>query len=90
MSKCCHNSLNTKNKDSYNRFHNIFRLFDVLPNFPLTASGTMCDYKHSTYELLHELPKKIRKYQESVAQSPPKCFVKNFVNTSKKLLKNRN
>ena len=28
----------------YNRFHNILRLFDVLPNFPFAASKTMCDY----------------------------------------------
>ena len=26
---------------SYNRFHNILRLFDVLPNFPFTTSETM-------------------------------------------------
>ena len=25
----------------YNNFHNILRLFDVLPNFPLTASEMM-------------------------------------------------
>ena len=29
---------------AYNHFHNILRLFDVLPNFPLTTSGTMDDY----------------------------------------------
>ena len=28
---------------SYNQFHNILRLFDVLPNFPFTTSETMCD-----------------------------------------------
>ena len=29
----------------YNQFHNILRLFDILPNFPFfTASETMCDY----------------------------------------------
>ena len=28
----------------YNHFHNILRLFDVLPNFPFTTSGTMRDY----------------------------------------------
>ena len=27
-----------------NHFHNILRLFDVLPNFPLTTSETICDY----------------------------------------------
>ena len=27
-----------------NHFHNILRLFDVLPNFPLTTSETMRDY----------------------------------------------
>ena len=25
-------------------FHNILRLFDLLPNFPFTTSETMCDY----------------------------------------------
>ena len=28
----------------YNQFHNILRLFDVLPNFSFTTSETMCDY----------------------------------------------
>ena len=28
----------------YNHFHNILRLFDVLPNFPFTISETMPDY----------------------------------------------
>ena len=27
-----------------NHFHNILRLFDVLPNFPFTTSETMGDY----------------------------------------------
>ena len=29
---------------TYNQFHNILRLFNVLPNFPVTASETMGDY----------------------------------------------
>ena len=29
---------------SYNHFHNILRLFDVLPNLSFTASETMRDY----------------------------------------------
>ena len=28
----------------FNHFHNILRLFDVLPNFPFTTSETMRDY----------------------------------------------
>ena len=28
----------------YNQFHNILRLFDVLPNFPFTTSEMMGDY----------------------------------------------
>ena len=28
----------------YNQFHNILRLFDVLPNFPFTTSETIGDY----------------------------------------------
>ena len=29
---------------SYNQFHNILRLFNVLPNFPFTTSETVADY----------------------------------------------
>ena len=29
---------------SYNQFHNILSLFDVLPNFRLTVSESMGDY----------------------------------------------
>ena len=28
----------------YNYFHNILRVFDVLPNFPFTKNETMRDY----------------------------------------------
>ena len=31
-------------KTIYNHFHNILRLFDVLPNFPFTTSETMRNY----------------------------------------------
>ena len=42
---------------SYNKFHYILRLFDVLRNFPFTTSETMLiTYKHGIYELPHELP----------------------------------
>ena len=33
-----------KNRQNYNHFHNILRLFDVLPSFLFTASETMGDY----------------------------------------------
>ena len=35
-----------KSKDNFedNHFHNILRLFDVLPNSPFTTSQTMRDY----------------------------------------------
>ena len=29
---------------AHNQFHNILRLFGVLPNFPFTTSETMRDY----------------------------------------------
>ena len=29
---------------THNQFHNILRLFDVLPNFPFTTSEMMADY----------------------------------------------
>ena len=35
----------------YNHFHNILRLFDVLPNFP---------FIHGIYELPHELPNDLK------------------------------
>ena len=31
---------------SYNHFHNNWRLFDVLPNFPSTTSETKHDYHY--------------------------------------------
>ena len=31
-------------KETSNHFHNILRLFNVLPNFPITTSETMGDY----------------------------------------------
>ena len=31
-------------KQTYNHFHNILRLFDVLPNFSFATSETMHDY----------------------------------------------
>ena len=36
--------LDTAKKPRTNNFHNILRLFDVLPNFPFTRSETMRDY----------------------------------------------
>ena len=46
----------------YDRFHNILRLFDVLPNLLFTTSETIGDiiYKHAIYELPHELPNDVR------------------------------
>ena len=46
----------------FNQFHNILRLFDVLPNFPFTASKTMCDYylKQGISELPHEFLNDLR------------------------------
>ena len=44
----------------YDRFHNILRLFDVLLNFLFTTSETVITYKHSIYELPHELPNNLR------------------------------
>ena len=48
--------------DTYNHFHNILRLFDVLSNFPFTSSETVdsLKHKHGTQELPHELPKDFR------------------------------
>ena len=41
----------------YNHFHNILRLFDVLPNFgsPQVKRWEIITYKHGIYDLPHEL-----------------------------------
>ena len=36
--------IKSKRNFADNQFHNILRLFDVLPNFPFTTSETMGDY----------------------------------------------
>ena len=41
--------LDTAKKPRTNNFHNILRLFDVLPNFPFTTSETMRDYCLETW-----------------------------------------
>ena len=40
-----------KNKIKFadNHFHNILRLFDVLPNFPFTTGETIGDYYLQTW-----------------------------------------
>ena len=40
-----------KKKFVGNQFDNIFRFFDVLPNFVLTTSGTMYDYYLKTWHV---------------------------------------
>ena len=45
---------------TYNQFHNILRILDILPNFPFTTSETIITYKHGAYELPHELPNDLR------------------------------
>ena len=36
-------------QNDYDPLHNILRLFDVLPNFPFTASDTMPSYYSLTW-----------------------------------------
>ena len=56
----------------YNHFHNILRLFDVLPNFLFTTSETMRSYYLETwYELSHELPNDSRLKDNSLLPSLP-------------------
>ena len=38
------NLIENKISKSYNQFHHILGLFNVLPNFPFTTRETMCDY----------------------------------------------
>ena len=47
---------------TYNQFHNILRLFDVLPNFPFLQVNrcAIITYKNVIYELPHELPNDLR------------------------------
>ena len=59
------------NLEHCNQFHNILRLFDVLPNFPFTTSETMGDYYLKTWHIpvesrVAEWLKKITKYQETI------------------------
>ena len=61
-----------KEKFSYNHFHNILRLFDVLTSFPFTTIETMRDYYLYTWYIrgtsrVAERLKtyEISKYQES-------------------------
>ena len=70
----------------YNHFHNILRPFDVLKSFfsPQVKRCAIITYKHGIYELSRELPNNLRPGAQSSCQN------ENFVNTSKKLLKNRN
>ena len=51
-----------KNTKTYNHFHNILRLFDVLPNFlsPQAKRCTIITYKHGIHELPHELLNNLR------------------------------
>ena len=59
---CCILNMEIELLCIYNHFHNILRLFDVLPNFPFTTSEMMYDdlYKHDLYKLPHELPNDLR------------------------------
>ena len=36
--------MKSKRNFAHNHFHNILRVFDVLPNLAFTTSETMCDY----------------------------------------------
>ena len=38
-----------QSKESYNHFHNILRIFDVLPNYNFTTSETIGDYYLKTW-----------------------------------------
>ena len=38
-----------KKKFTDSQFHNILRLFHVLPNSPITTNETMCDYYLKTW-----------------------------------------
>ena len=54
--------LNFPTLETYNQFHNILRLFDVLTNFPFTTSERCASitYKHGMYELPRELTNDLR------------------------------
>ena len=46
---------------SYNHFHNVLRLFDILPNFPLPAQvkrSAIISNKNGIYELPNDLKEK--------------------------------
>ena len=80
---------------SYNHFHNILRLFDLLPNFPFTTNETMGD--NGMYELPRDLTLRISGNQEipekclNLIERHPgvqsSCQNENFFNPRKKFLK---
>ena len=47
-----------------NQFHNILRLFDVLPNFSFTKSETICDYYLFTWyiRVASQVAERVRSY----------------------------
>ena len=47
-----------KQRETFNHFDNIVKLFDVLPNFPKRSA--IISNKHSIYELPNELPNDLR------------------------------
>ena len=50
-----HNRLQNVLRFYCNQFHNILRLFDVLPNFPFTKSETMGDYLRAVSRVAERL-----------------------------------
>ena len=84
----------------YNLGHNILRLFDVLSNFlsPQVKRIVFISNKHGIYELPQELQNDLRlktrklgnisKIKELYPSAQSSSQNENFVNTSKKLLKN--
>ena len=91
---------------SYNQFHNILRLFHVYQIFLSlkVERSTIITCTHGIYELPHELPNNLKlrilgnqkmsrkclNFIESQPSAQSPCQNESFVNTSRKLLKNRN
>ena len=64
--------------DTYNQFHDIVRLFDVLPNLsPQVKRCAIITDKHGIYELSHELPNDLRLRILANLEIPENCL--NFI-----------
>ena len=59
---------------THNHFHNILRLFYVLPNFPFTTSETMCDYYLQTWYMKFA-SRVAERLNDTLREKPVHCWI---------------